>query len=91
MMQYILFESLQRSHKEVAPRARISHWWYFGMRHMLERSYLRLHVSPLESDKCSLVAHLIAVVWRAKHCKGPAAFLILIPIVFDFMASYQEL
>ena len=58
---------------------------------LLERGDLGLHVSALETDVGSLIAHLVAVVRRGEDCEALATLLVLVARHLHLVRAHYQL
>ena len=66
------------------------HRWYFRMLHVSEGCYFVRHVSSQEPYKCTLIAHLVAVVRSREYSEDSATLLVFEAVLFALVGAHQH-
>jgi len=76
--------------EKATPALRVSHRGNLRVIHFFKGSDLWAHISALESDEGTFVAHLVAVVRRAENSEHFATFLVLVALRLDLVAPDEH-
>ena len=69
----------------------VGHRWDLRVVNLVERGDLGLHVSALETDVGSLIAHLVAVVRRGEDREALATLLVLVARHLYLVRAHYQL